>query len=844
MSPGSDLPGKIRNFVIKYPLGVLFFFAFLAAAAAALSSYKANASPISVEIQGRAAVLKLVKVYSLPYDRTLEELELRDGAWVGGEGKYVWRMLIALPKGGLTAITAVRIGIGGKEFKFNSADFHEFGLLRLGAVENNEWDVYNLPGLIRDSRSLYPNFEPINWRGDASFLLGAVLRFSLYSACLLLLFALLDPSFLSRAGTGWKTRGGTAPPAEEPAASKNASPRPPPAGRWGRPLNLGRPFHLGLVFLLTFGVVGALSVLRVDPHHDGVMLKPACDVASGQTLFRDTFTQYGALTTWVQALAVKVAGRNLLTLRLQTALTYGLIAVLMWLVYSRFLPNYLATFSCLAWLFSGYFFLNYPGMFILPWSTLFAVCSALLSLYLLLRFLEGGRWRALFAAGFVTALTFWFKVNYGGASFLAALLFLALLQLREERRRAAAAFAVFLGGCFTAHALFAGWLAAQGSLRDFWLQSVKLALAFSGNNAFSSNEYTAVRVLKSLFQVDSPHGGISYLWLLLPLASCAVFFRSARASAAKEDASAENKALLAVSSASLGLWLGYYPIPALFHMYLSSVLFFGLLAYLVLQAAARLGFSGNRLLVLAVLSMFFLPDFSYRLRSFMVKMAKAEAFERIEAPGFLRGMYVPAVEKAAFAEMGKLITGSRGPLLNLTNSALYSLYKEDGRNPHKMSMDWGWINSFLYPDYIPTVARQIMKGEGCILSADSYMVPGYVPVKVFPAFVGGEITNNPVVLLLPGRRAKKLDFLEVDTVARGGAYDRLPLGYRFRLMAGRAPADIDSAVVKIISKDTVLRRIPRYEYEYELLPKVFDPAARELIKKSYAFDAGGNEYRL
>ena len=838
----SDLPGKARDLIRKRPLELLFIFASLAAAASLVSAYKSNASRVSLEIEGPVASRPDIKAYGVFQDGNVLELDRRGAAWVSGDGEYVRTLLLALPKGGLGGLTKVRAGIGKLEFVFNTENFREFGLLRLGAVEKQDWDIYALPGSVRDSRSLFPGFSPLNWRGDASFFLSAALRFSLYSLCLLLIFALLDPAYFSgRRGSADGTAGEKKGAAPSLLASMNRTVWSfQPAGRPGG-LKVGRSFHLALVFLLTAGVVGALAVMQVDPHHDGAMLKPAFDVAAGKTLFRDTFTQYGALTTWVQALAVRVAGRSLLTLRLLTALFYGLIAVLMWLIYSRFLPNYLNTFACLSWLFLGYFFLNYPSMFIVPWATVFAVCSALLSLYLMLRFLEGGKPGALFASGFAAALTFWFKINYGGASFLAALLFLAVLQLREERGRALRLFGAFLGGYFSAHALFAGWLAAHGSLRDFYLQSVKFALVFSGNNAFSSNDYTAVRVIKSLFQLDSPHGGISYLWLVLPLAACAVFFLSARAYALKKDDSDVNKALLAVSCASLGLWLGYYPIPALFHMYLSSVLFFGLLSYLVLAAAGRLGFSGNRLLVLALLCMMFLPDFGYRLRSFMVKLAWYSSWERIETPAFLRGMYVPVTEKLAFAELEKWINKSPGRLINLTNSGLYSLYKDGAPNFHRMHVDWGWTNSFLYPDYIPALARQVRTGESCILSHDIYMAPGYVPVKVFPPFVEGVDFSSPVVLLLPGTRTRPLRFSAVDTVSRPRAFDNFPQGIRFRLKAA-GPATIKSVAVKLISKDTVRARIPRYEFEYDLLPKTFDPAARELIKKRYLFDGESNQY--
>lgn len=824
-----------RGLVKRRPLESLFLSAALAASAAVFFAFKANASAVLLEVEGDGRVLPLVNAYWVSAHGTLFDLDRRGRGWALDSGDYAQKLLIALPRGGLAEVTRVRAVVGNSEFEFKAEDFDKFPVRRLGVVENREWDVHELPWKVRDRKSLFPNFTPVNWRGDVGFCLGAGLRFLLYALGLALVFRF---SILTEGGS---------PPAGSLSAFLSSSNRTVWSVRLADrspELNLGRPFHLALVFLLTVGVVGSFAVFQVDPHHDGVFLKPAIDVAAGKTLFRDTFTQYGALSVWAYALAVKAAGGTLIAVRLLTAFVYGLTAVLMWLVYARFLPNYLNTFSCLSWLFLGFFFLNYPAMFIFPTATVFAVCSVLLSLHLLLKFLEGGGLGVLFAAGFVTALTFWFKINYGAASFLATLLLLCLLQLREGRGRAARVFAAFFGGALSAHALFALWLAVHGSLDDFVLQSVRLALAFSGYNLFTTNDPAVVRVLKCLFQVDSPHGGISYLWIALPVASSLVFFRYAYAFAVGRDPRAKTPALLAVSAAAMGLWLGYYPVTALFHMYLSSVLFFGLLSHLVLSAAGRLGFSGNRLLVLAILTMMFLPDLSYRLKSFVYKAVWYSSWERIETPGFLRGMRVPAREKNDFAELEALIRRAPGRLINLTSGGLFSLFEDGGADLHKMSMDWGYVNSFLYPDYIRSVAGRIAAGDGPLLSHDAYMVPGYVPVKVFGPFTGGEHPSRPVVLLLPGRRSGGLKFEGVDAVRRPGVYDRHPVGYRFTLKAGAGVAPIASVAVKIISKDTVQPIVARYPFEYELLPRVFDPAAKAVIGARYLFDGEKNAYAV
>ena len=74
-------------------------------------------------------------------------------------------------------------------------------------------------------------------------------------------------------------------------------------------------------------VMAALLVpfarIGVDLHHDGIMLKPALDVLSGQVLFRDTFMQYGALTCYLQVLALWIYP-SLLSIKLMMVAVYAI----------------------------------------------------------------------------------------------------------------------------------------------------------------------------------------------------------------------------------------------------------------------------------------------------------------------------------------------------------------------------------------------------------------------------------------------------------------------------------------------------------------------------------------
>jgi hypothetical protein len=105
-----------------------------------------------------------------------------------------------------------------------------------------------------------------------------------------------------------------------------------------------------LAALLTAAILYPMAIRGVDPHHDGLVLKAAWDVASGQTLFRDTFTQYGPLSTWIQAGALAVFAKSLLTLRLLTVFAAACAAGLLFRLWSHFLTRGWAWLAWALWI--------------------------------------------------------------------------------------------------------------------------------------------------------------------------------------------------------------------------------------------------------------------------------------------------------------------------------------------------------------------------------------------------------------------------------------------------------------------------------------------------------------
>ena len=94
-----------------------------------------------------------------------------------------------------------------------------------------------------------------------------------------------------------------------------------------------------LIFLGTFLFFSAFARMGIDPHHDGVMLIPAIKVANGAVVFRDVFGQYGLLVPLLQGTAVAVFGEELLVIRMLTVCFYSGSAVLLDILWRKFLPE-------------------------------------------------------------------------------------------------------------------------------------------------------------------------------------------------------------------------------------------------------------------------------------------------------------------------------------------------------------------------------------------------------------------------------------------------------------------------------------------------------------------------
>ena len=95
-----------------------------------------------------------------------------------------------------------------------------------------------------------------------------------------------------------------------------------------------------LIFVITAGMASYAAFLGVDTQHDGVMFKTASDMAHGNMIFRDSFNQYGALTSIIESWFLLIFGNYLIVIKLLTAVfNSSVIMVCMVSIFTRIISR-------------------------------------------------------------------------------------------------------------------------------------------------------------------------------------------------------------------------------------------------------------------------------------------------------------------------------------------------------------------------------------------------------------------------------------------------------------------------------------------------------------------------
>jgi len=317
-----------------------------------------------------------------------------------------------------------------------------------------------------------------------------------------------------------------------------------------------------------------------DALHDGVMFKAAVDVADGATLFRDTFTIYGPLTTWIQAFGVLLFGRRLIVVKYATALFYGLTAPLLLRLWRPFLGPTVALVALLAWCLTA------PMLvwILIPWASVYALFFQALAGVLVLAAVTRGSHRAAFAAGVAATMVLWCRQPVGVCTSLA--LAFVLVVAAPTVRRSAAALAAFVAGHVGGGVPVVAILAAGGALHDWWLQNVMTPLSWS--RSWTNADAPAgpapsivAKLLPALGNEMFPPELATFTWTALPvitvatLVVCGAIVVRRRAARAGRELDPALAALLLASCLGVASWPQYAPITCIRHVYWSSTFMIG-----------------------------------------------------------------------------------------------------------------------------------------------------------------------------------------------------------------------------------------------------------------------------
>ncbi len=494
----------------------------------------------------------------------------------------------------------------------------------------------------------------------------------------------------------------------------------------------------GLLSASLMALLVPLASLGVDQHHDGIMLKPALDVLSGQVLFRDTFTQYGALTTYLQVVALWIQP-TLLSMRLMTVMAYGVTLFFLYASWRLILPRSLTIISC------GLFILFIPCFeidhwtnqhwLLLPWSSVFAMMFQSIGLYALFRLISGEqpvRWGMIL--GLACACVFWCRQPVGVLmTGSVAMIWLALCwtnwaPVRQSKRSILAG---ILGGFVAVNALLLGDILISGALPEWWCQNfvwprrwsasmnwdntlrlflhptagtglliLLLAAAAPGlvkrfRPNLSSRSIMAyylclggvlVWQYERVFQVLALRdGGWSVLFPLVVLLQAVISLALAFV-ARDTQKTTEYYLVAALAALSLGSLSQYYPMADSWHMLWALAPAFGLIVFVFWRG---LGWSAP--VVALALTAAFLPSIHAKAQSAAQTLARP--LVTLAYPSVLRGMKVPPEQARSLGQIMNLLEQILRYQPNISsaligNDALFLCFTNNHANPSPYYVTW------------------------------------------------------------------------------------------------------------------------------------------------------------
>ncbi|KKT58077.1 MAG: hypothetical protein UX91_C0007G0015 [Candidatus Amesbacteria bacterium GW2011_GWB1_47_19] len=451
---------------------------------------------------------------------------------------------------------------------------------------------------------------------------------------------------------------------------------------WGTPV---------IIFGSVLGVAGYFSLLGIDANHDGVIFKPALDVANGKVLFRDVFSHYGAMTSYLHAGALYVFGKKLIVIKLVTAIAYALAGLVMWGICREVMGRRGATLTTLGWLGLAPYF----GQHAFAWPSAYGALMQTLAVWLVLRKKIG--WEL----GMVAAAAFWFKQSY-----LLLPVALAVVLWRHEKIKAV------VTGMAGVSVMAMLPIVVSGGLGAWWKQNIWVGYI---NGRILGSQYDWRLVGKLL--------AANPVWLVVPLICLAMWILFVIQGKRTEAAAG----WLAVVSL-----VQYYPLADFSHMYWAVTPAFWLAGY----GIYRLWRGGYR--PVAVLAgLIIAGGIATGLNTGWVKVKTDRV--TITRPSVLSGMKLTKEEAEFYRDVSDRMDQYLGDnpgkeFVILSSDALYMTFTPRARNTLSMYANYSGVTSGVYA-YDEALTEFINNKKPLVLADGEAKIPtGYTVIKEWPQY--------------------------------------------------------------------------------------------------------------
>ncbi len=489
-----------------------------------------------------------------------------------------------------------------------------------------------------------------------------------------------------------------------------------------------------LIFILVVLYFGTFAPLGLDFHHDGIMFIPALRVASGGMVFRDVFCQYGLLSPVLQGLSLYLGGHELLVMKYFSVLFYAGSAVLLDIIWERFLTARWRNFLLLI-----YFSLMPDQMVTFhAWSSIFALFFSLAALWLLLKHLSGRNRLYLALSGIFTGLAFLSRHPVGVVCYLAisgSLFFDTMLEPVQKR-----SWKKFTFDLSSATITFSAVLGATALLLyccnawdDFILQCFTYVSGFvssRGRGGGSESGGAWGYLAESLMPFITDNGFSDSIFATLPLFALYWWYKATCTAVHQPEKKKYYVMMCALAIFAFGSWHQYYPVPCVRHLFWGGVPFFG---FFVLSIRALWQYNGSRKKLAKILTVLCLFQYVIcalpRIYGGVTRLKGVSHRHVSDIPG-LRGIKLTRGEfrvinymRSSFDRLPESMK-KRG-VVNYTKDGLWSIILPDAGFRHPQFINMG---KALYPDYDEKVMQFVKEYKPVILSSIPVYPDNYWPI--------------------------------------------------------------------------------------------------------------------